>query len=53
LESLTIYQAEGLLAPPAPISHWYHPKIGLVKSEARVRGAVYTQEFAEETKAGP
>jgi hypothetical protein len=53
LESLTIYQAEGLLAPPAPITHWYHPKIGLVKSEARFRGTVYTQEFAEESKAGP
>jgi hypothetical protein len=51
LETLSIYQGEALHGSASPVTHWYHPKVGLVKSEAKNARGVYSHVLLEETVA--
>ena len=42
VETLTRYVAKGLVDRAVPVTHWYHPKVGLVKSEARTSGGMFS-----------
>jgi hypothetical protein len=42
IETLTRYFAKGLVDGAAPVTHWYHPKVGLVKSDARTSEGAFS-----------
>ena len=48
VETLTRYVAKGLVDRAVPVTHWYHPKVGLVKAEARTSGGVYSSVLVAE-----
>jgi hypothetical protein len=42
VETLTRYVAQGLVDRAVPVTQWLHPKVGLVRSEARAGGGVFS-----------